>query len=74
MEFELLTVAEAAKVLGIGRTKAYELVAGGCDSDAPNRASRRVPRQALGAWIEAQTDGPGSAHFSKTAGRRHTVR
>jgi excisionase family DNA binding protein len=52
----LLTVEEAAKQLGIGRTFAWQLVRRG---DLPIvRLGRcvRVPRRALEAWIARQTE------------------
>lgn len=54
---ELLRVEEAAKVLGIGRTKVYELMA---RQELPVvRIGRavRIPRQSLSDWIESRTSG-----------------
>lgn len=52
----LLRVEEVAPLLGIGRSKAYELVATG---DLPAlRIGRliRVPRHALDRWIAERTE------------------
>ncbi len=52
----LLRVEEVARLLGIGRSKAYELVASG---DLPAlRIGRliRVPRHALDRWIAERTE------------------
>lgn len=52
----LLRVEEVARLLGIGRSKAYELVATG---DLPAlRIGRliRVPRHALDRWIAERTE------------------
>ena len=49
----LLTVREAAKVLGIGRSTLYELMAsGGMESVVIGR-SRRVPHEALISFVAA---------------------
>jgi excisionase family DNA binding protein len=53
-EPELLRISECSQILGIGRSKIYQLVAAG---DLPViRIGRavRVPRRALSAWIEAR--------------------
>jgi len=53
---DLLRVEEAAQVLGIGRTKAFEMVA---RRELPViRMGRlvRVPRAALDAWIADRTE------------------
>ncbi len=53
---ELLRAEEAAIVLGIGRSKTYELIARG---ELPSlRIGRlvRVPRQALDRWIADRTE------------------
>jgi excisionase family DNA binding protein len=54
---ELLRVEEAARVLGIGRTKVYELIA---REELPVvRLGRavRIPRVGLSTWIEMHTTG-----------------
>jgi excisionase family DNA binding protein len=53
---DLLRVEEAARVLGIGRTKAFEMVA---RRELPViRMGRlvRIPRAALDAWIAERTE------------------
>ena len=53
---DLLRVEEAARILGIGRTKAFEMVA---RRELPViRMGRlvRVPRAALDAWIAERTE------------------
>jgi excisionase family DNA binding protein len=53
---DLLRVEEVARVLGIGRTKAFEMVA---RRELPViRMGRlvRVPRAALAAWIADRTE------------------
>lgn len=52
MERMLLTVEEAAEVIGIGRTKAFELIAIGAIESVRIGASRRVPRAAVGEYVE----------------------
>lgn len=57
---ELLTVEEAQHVLGIGRSKAYEMIRRG---ELPAlRMGRlvRIPRGALRRWIEEHTEGAGA--------------
>lgn len=57
LETELLRVEEAARVLGIGRTKVYELIA---REELPVvRMGRavRIPRRSLSDWIEMRTSG-----------------
>jgi excisionase family DNA binding protein len=48
----LLTVAEAAERLGLGRTKVYELLARGEIASVRIGAARRVPASALEAYVE----------------------
>lgn len=55
VERELLTVAEAAGVLRIGRTKCYELVAAGVLPTIRIGRAVRIPRRALDGWIAAET-------------------
>ena len=54
MERELLRVEEAAQILGIGRTKAYELVAAGELRVIRLGRAVRVPRKWLYEWIDAR--------------------
>lgn len=72
MEQELLRVEEAARILGIGRTKAYELVAAGAIPTLRIGRAVRVPRTALFVWIQSQTSeipGLGSGERTLGAGR-----
>jgi excisionase family DNA binding protein len=48
----LLTVPEAAKALSISRSKLYELLASGAVRSIRIDGSRRVPLNALNAYIE----------------------
>lgn len=50
-----LKVPEVALLLGIGRTKAYELVAKGVIPSVQLDGMVRVPRRALEAWLDEQT-------------------
>lgn len=52
MERMLLTVEEAAKVIGIGRTKAFELIAIGAIESVRIGASRRIPSAAVAEYVE----------------------
>ncbi len=57
IERELLHVEEAARVMGISRAKAYELVAAGSMPGLvrlPHSRSVRVSRRHLQAWIDEQ--------------------
>ena len=53
MDKLLLTPTEAATVLGIGRTKVYELMAASALESVRIGACRRVPIRALHAYVEA---------------------
>ncbi len=50
----LLRVAEAAKIAGVGRTKAYEMVSTGEWPSVQLGSMIRVPRRILLAWIRAK--------------------
>jgi len=52
MDALLLTVPEAAGLLGISRSKAYELIASGELHSVRIGTCRRVPRQALAGYVE----------------------
>ena len=52
MDKLLLTPAEAATVLGIGRTKVYELIAASALESVRIGACRRVPIRALHVYVE----------------------
>ncbi|WP_250289509.1 helix-turn-helix domain-containing protein [Frankia sp. CiP1_Cm_nod1] len=48
----LLTAAEAAAVLGVGRSTVYELMAAGQIESVRIGRSRRIPRAALVAYVD----------------------
>jgi len=50
----LYRVAEAAEILGIGKSKAWELVQRGSIESIKIDGSRRVPREALADYVERQ--------------------
>ena len=54
MEKLLLKVVEAADLTGLGRSKAYELVANGTWPSISIGRSVRVPLAGLKLWIEQQ--------------------
>jgi len=56
MDKLLLRPVEAAEVIGISRTKIYELLARGELPSVRIGASVRVPVEALRAWIARQLD------------------
>ncbi len=56
MERLLLRPHEAAELLGLGRSTVYELIASGAIPSITIGKSRRVPLEALRAWVRAQTD------------------
>jgi len=56
MDKLLLRPIEVAESLGIGRSKAYELIATGVIPSLRIGASLRVPAESLRAWIANQTD------------------
>ena len=57
----LLRVGEAATLLGIGPTLAYEMVGQGNLPHVRIGRAVRIPRRALNEWIEANTiGGPGT--------------
>ena len=60
MEPELLRAEEVARVLGVGRSKVFEMFRAGELPLIRLGRSVRVPRRALAAWIEAHTVAPGS--------------
>jgi len=57
----LVRVDEAARLLGVGRTKVYELIAEGSLPTVCLGKARRVPTDALKAWIAARIDRAGGA-------------
>lgn len=52
LEKLLLTVEEAAHVMGIGRTKMFELIAAGAVESVRIGASRRVPSAAIAEYVD----------------------
>jgi excisionase family DNA binding protein len=52
----LLRVPEAARMLGIARSLAYEMARDGRLPAIHIGKAVRIPRRRLEAWIEAQTD------------------
>ena len=48
----LLTMEEAAEAIGLGRSKVYELVAAGEIEALKIGKARRVPAEALQAYVE----------------------
>ena len=55
MEPILLRVSEAGALLGISRSKAYELVAGRQIPSIRIGSSLRIPLAGLREWVEGQT-------------------
>lgn len=53
---ELLRAEEAAGLLGLGRSKTYQLIAASAIPVVRIGRSVRVPRTALLRWIEEQTE------------------
>lgn len=49
----LLTPEEAAKVLGIGRTKVYELMLSNALESVKIGSSRRIPTDSLARFVDA---------------------
>ena len=62
MDVKLLTVAQAATMLSLGRSKAYELVMKGDIRSITIGRSRRIPVQALDEFIQERVSDsdPGS--------------
>ena len=54
MERILLRVEEAAEAAGLSRATMYELVLGGVVPSIKVGRARRIPREALVAWVHAQ--------------------
>jgi excisionase family DNA binding protein len=54
VEQEWLNLREVQQILGIGKTKGYELVATGAIPSVRIGRSIRVSRQELERWLEAQ--------------------
>lgn len=56
MDKLLLTPEEAAQALGIGRSKVYELLAGGRLTSVKIGTCRRVPAEALRQYVASLSD------------------
>jgi len=54
MEQLLLRVSEAAKIVGLGKSKTYELVASGALPSIRIGSTIRIPTKALEAWVSRQ--------------------
>lgn len=61
MEKLLLRPVEVSELLGIGRSRAYELIASGVLPSIRIGSSVRVPVDSLKAWIENQSQEAPSA-------------
>jgi excisionase family DNA binding protein len=57
MERKLLTVVEAAEVLGLGKTKAYELINSGRLRSVKIDGCRRVPVAAIDEYVASLMGG-----------------
>jgi excisionase family DNA binding protein len=55
MESMLLKADEVAQILGLGRSKTYELIASGALPTVRIGRAVRVPRAALEDWVRNQT-------------------
>ena len=62
MEKLLLRPHEAAEALGLCRSKVYELIASGAIPSITIGKSRRIPLEALRAWVRAQIDASAMVH------------
>lgn len=68
MQRQTFTVAEAAVVLGISRSKAYELVAAGAIRTLPVESRRRlIPRAALEELLGGPIEGPSTRPHDQNA-------
>ena len=56
MEQLLLKPEEASRVLAIGRSKVYELLASGALESIAIGRSRRIPAEALRRWVDRQRE------------------
>ena len=68
MEKLLLTPAEAALCLGIGRSKLYELLSAGVIASIHIGNCRRIPVQALDAFVTALEEGRGDGSRTQYVG------
>lgn len=56
MEPMLLRIDEASRLLGLGRSKTYELVSSGVLPSITIGKARRIPSNALRQWVTQQTE------------------
>lgn len=70
----LLTPTQAAALLGIGRTKVYELITSGRLFSLRIDSSRRVPRASVDAFVAALVDEADVAHSKRGASPGGTAR
>ncbi len=71
----LLRAEEAARALGIGRSKLYALVAAGELSVIRIGRSTRIPAAALERWVEERTiSGAATSPFAETVGHERNAR
>jgi excisionase family DNA binding protein len=57
MEKLLLTTAEVAKILSVGRNRVYELMYSGQLASVKLGGSRRIPLSAVQAFVDSLRDG-----------------
>jgi excisionase family DNA binding protein len=74
----LLRISEAAEMLGISRSKAYEMIKAGELPHVRIRHTLRVPLGSLRRWIEAKEEAaqagePGAANESVQGGSRYAL-
>lgn len=62
MQNLLMTPAEAAASIGVGRTRIYDMIAKGVLPSVRIGRSVRVPMEGLKAWIEMQVAGSADPH------------
>jgi len=65
MERILLKPTEVAELLGIGRSKSYELIGSGIIPSIRIGSSVRVPMESLRAWIAGQGDDAARAELNQ---------
>lgn len=73
MDKFLLRPSEAAAVLSISRSKAYELIAAGVLPSVRVGGSVRVPAARLHAWIEEHTTAEGADQDPPPGSRRKSA-
>jgi excisionase family DNA binding protein len=65
MERLLLRPVEVAELLGIGRSRAYELIGSGVVPAIRIGSSVRVPVDSLKAWVDSQADETAKSELSR---------